>query len=241
MSAFHWTCPYCQRDTTIGTNGTSAQTHFFNNGNKEGWLAIVTEVVVCPNPACKEYAISGALYSAVFQYGQNHIPKESKNSPLKIWNLRPQSSSQPLPEYVPKPIVGDYQEACLIKSLSPKASATLARRCLQGVIRDFWGISEGRLIDEIIAIKDKTDPLTWQAIDSVRKIGNIGAHMEKDINLIIEVDENEAGMLLSLIEILIKDWYVARHEREVRLSGIVGIASEKEAAKKSSLTEAEKN
>jgi hypothetical protein len=50
------------------------------------------------------------------------------------------------------------------------------------MIRDFWGIKKARLVDEIEAIAEKTDADTWAAIDSVRKIGNIGAHMEKDIN-----------------------------------------------------------
>jgi hypothetical protein len=42
------------------------------------------------------------------------------------------------------------------------------------MIRDFWKITKPRLIDEIDALKDKVDPETWDAIDSVRKIGNIG-------------------------------------------------------------------
>jgi hypothetical protein len=137
-----------------------------------------------------------------------------------------------MPEYIPVAIREDYEEACLIRSLSPKASATLSRRCLQGIIRDFWGVKKGRLVDEIQAIEEKTDPLTWSAIDSVRKIGNIGAHMEKDINLIVEVDEAEAGLLINLIEILIKDWYITRHEREKRLSSIVGVAEAKDTARK---------
>jgi Domain of unknown function (DUF4145) len=32
-----------------------------------------------------------------------------------------------------------------------------------------------------MALEEKVDPQTWDAIDSVRKIGNIGAHMEADI------------------------------------------------------------
>ena len=67
-----------------------------------------------------------------------------------------------------------------------------------------------RLIDEIEAIEDKVDPLTWKAIDAVRSVGNIGAHMEKDINVIVDVDPDEAAQLISLIEILIKDWYITR-------------------------------
>ena len=146
--------------------------------------------------------------------------------------MKPQSSARPIPDYVPQAIRDDYEEACLIKSLSPKASATLSRRCLQGIIRDFWKISKGQLIDKIQAIEDKTDPLTWQAIDSVRKIGNIGAHMEKDINIIVDVEDSEAGLLINLIEILIKDWYIARNERADRLSQIIAVADAKDEAKK---------
>ena len=100
--------------------------------------------------------------------------------------MEPDTSIQAkvFPDYVPAAIRADYLEACLVRDLSPKASATLSRRCLQGMIRDFWGIKKARLIDEIEALKDKTDELTWEAIDSVRSIGNIGAHMQKDIDLI---------------------------------------------------------
>ena len=122
----------------------------------------------------------------------------------------------------------------MIRDLSPKASATLSRRCLQGIIRDFWGVSKGRLVDEINAVKERTDPLVWEAIEGVRKIGNIGAHMEEDINVIVDVDPGEAQLLLlELIELLVKDWYVARHEREERLKAIVAARDAKEALKKS--------
>lgn len=132
---------------------------------------------------------------------------------------------------VPQAIRDDYVEACNIRELSPKASATLSRRCLQGMIRDFWGITKSRLIDEIEALKDKTDALTWEAIDSTRKIGNVGAHMEKDINLILDVDADEADLLIWLIELLVKDWYITRHERQQRLNAIVQAKDAKEALK----------
>jgi len=62
---------------------------------------------------------------------------------------------------------------------------------LLGIIRNFWGISKSRLIDEINELKGRVDSTMWQAIDAVRSIGNIGAHMEKDINLIVDVDPEE--------------------------------------------------
>ena len=137
------------------------------------------------------------------------------------WQLIPASQMKILPDYVPAAIVADYKEACLIAELSPKASATLSRRCLQGMIRDFWGVSKGRLVDEIDAIKDKIDELAWNAIDGLRKMGNIGAHMEKDINVIVDVDPNEAKLLIGLIETLVDDWYVTRHERKSRMEKLV--------------------
>jgi hypothetical protein len=121
----------------------------------------------------------------------------------------------------------DYREACLIQDLSPKASATLSRRCLQGILRDFWQVKPGRLVNEIDQIKDKVDPETWAAIDAVRTIGNIGAHMEKDISVIVDVDPNEAELLIGLVETLIREWYIGREERKSRMSAIVTAAGSK--------------
>jgi hypothetical protein len=157
---------------------------------------------------------------------------------LQTWNLIPPSTAKVFPEYIPKPIRDDYQQACLIRDLSPKASATLSRRCIQGMIRNFWGVSKARLKDEIDAIKDKTDVSTWAAIDAVRTVGNIGAHMEKDIDVIVDVDPQEAQLLIGLIELLMKDWYIAKHDREERLKSITALAAKKDAAKTGSIPKA---
>jgi Domain of unknown function (DUF4145) len=99
------------------------------------------------------------------------------------------------------------------------------------MIRDFWGIQKNRLIDEINELKGRIDPLTWEAIDAVRKVGNIGAHMEKDINVIVDVDPDEAARLIGLVELLIRDWYVIREERKKRLAEIIEIGKAKTDAK----------
>jgi integrase len=58
-----------------------------------------------------------------------------RNAPvLQRWNLIPEADIKIFPDYIPKPILDDYAEACLINNLSPKASATLSRRSLQGII-----------------------------------------------------------------------------------------------------------
>lgn len=60
----------------------------------------------------------------------------------KQWDLIPENVYKQFPEYIPQQIRNDYQEACSIIKNSPKAAATLLRRCLQGMIHDFWGIKE---------------------------------------------------------------------------------------------------
>jgi hypothetical protein len=55
--------------------------------------------------------------------------------------------------------------------------------------------------------------------------------MEKDINVIIDVDPNEAAQLIGLIEMLMKDWYITRYERQERLKSVKGLAQRKNAAK----------
>ena len=225
---FNWTCPYCNRDATITENNYSSNIHFFNDDNKDGDLGLKTVIITCPNDDCKEYIISGTLHGA-YWHGGNRIHSEV----LTEWSMKPNSLAKQFPSYIPQAIISDYEEACLIRDLSAKASATLSRRCLQGIIRDFWDIKKGRLVDEINAIKEKVDPITWQAIDSVRSIGNIGAHMEKDINLMIDVDPQEAQLLIGLIEILIKDWYISRQERQKHLESIISVAGKKAEDKKS--------
>jgi hypothetical protein len=99
------------------------------------------------------------------------------------------------------------------------------------MIRDFWGIAKPKLAAEIEALKDKVDPKVWQAIDGLRKVGNIGAHMEEDIDTIVEVEPEEAQKLIWLIETLIQEWYVARFERDRRLTELHAMATSKSKIK----------
>lgn len=71
-----------------------------------------------------------------------------------------------------------------------------------------------------------------EAIDQVRGIGNIGAHMEKDIDLIVDVDPNEAKVLIEHVEMLFEEWYVSRHVCQERLERIKLIAETKQEAQK---------
>ena len=218
-----WLCPYCNHYATITEKDKHGSLTSIASNSKYGALAFSFGAIVCPNPQCREITLTTTLSAFKSREGED----AEASFPARRWNLLPAANVKVFPEYVPAQILADYREACLIKDLSAKASATLARRCLQGIIRDFWNVKPGRLVDEIEAIRERVDPTTWEAIDAIRKIGNIGAHMEKDINVIIDVDPDEAGLLIGLIETLIMDWYIARHERAERVAKVVAAAQSK--------------
>lgn len=213
-------CPYCKQSCFEG--GNINRTYYPSHGaadlcNLSEGDAVNNAVSLtfgkCPN--CGKTSI--------------HMTPYWKNGMMKFsFSYPPEDGINSFPDYVPSAIQSDYLEAVSIVNLSPKASATLARRCLQGMIHDFWGIREKNLNAEITALNGKIPAAQWKAIDGLRKIGNIGAHMEKDVELIVDVDPDEAKQLLKLIELLIEKWYVARHDEEQLLAEITAIAAEKE-------------
>jgi hypothetical protein len=152
-------------------------------------------------------------------------------SDLRV-DIYPRFQCQRYPSYIPAAIRADYEEAFAIMNLSPKASATLSRRCLQGMIRDFWSIEEGNLFAAISELRGKIPDDLWRSIDSLRRLGNIGAHMEKDINLIVEIDPDEARKLVSLIELLMNEWYINQYARQKLFDDILQIDSKKQAQRK---------
>ncbi len=130
-------------------------------------------------------------------------------------------------------MLADYNEAWLIVDLSPKSSATLARRCLQAMIRDFCKIRERTLYQEIEKLEQKlqvdelpkgVEPETIAAMRVLKDKGNIGAHMTEVNGVIVDVEPQEAEQLLGLIEMLFTDWYVARHKRQQSLAAIEAMA-----------------
>lgn len=228
MNDFNWRCPFCDHNAAITAERWLSQDVYLEIANAEGPRYFTVFCIVCPNKECRRFTLDVIMR----EFTKSQMGHIAKGKEIRRWNLIPSARMRVLPKYVPRPIVQDYEEACLIAELSPKASATLARRCLQGIIRDFWGIAKDKLSQEIDALKDKVENETWKAIDATRKIGNIGAHMEKDINIIVDVDPDEAQHLIKLIEILIQDWYVARQRRRESLLKVKEIGDAKEVQRK---------
>lgn len=226
MSSYN--CPFC--GITLPVTDDTHQINYpsFSNGTGHGYSingsyttndCISIDMYKCPE--CKNISVIASSLGKGFK------------KPFRVL-VNPTSSAKQYPDYIPKAIRDDYEEAYSIVNLSPKASATLSRRCLQGMIRDFWNITKSKLADAINELQNKVTSSQWKAIDSVRKIGNIGAHMESDINTIVEVDSGEAEKLLKLIELLIDKWYITRHDEEQLFLEISNIADNKMSQKKSS-------
>jgi len=213
-------CPYC--NTSCHDDG-KIEVQYYLTHEGVGVLhvlkdeekipdAVVVEISECPE--CGKTAV--------------HVESYYKSKGFKFSFSYPPPGAKSIPEYIPEAIRDDYFEALAIVDASPKASATLSRRCLQGMIHDFWGIKEKNLNAEITSLKGRVPQAQWNAMDALRKMGNIGAHMEKDINFVIDVEPEEARNLIKLIELLIDKWYVARHDEENLLEEIVKSSSLKD-------------
>lgn len=200
-------CPFCNTVSTIRDHDISFDDHQFFSNRDDVDYKINTYAITCPLESCREVEIFFEKWKAIeyaYKTGGAKIPIKWQKIYQK--NIEPEANIKIFPDYIPEQILQDYKESKLIANLSPKASSTLARRCLQSMIRDFYNIfGKKSLHHEIEEIKDKIDPDMYEAIMSLKSIGNIGAHPEKDINLIIDVEPEEANELISLIEMLIED------------------------------------
>lgn len=229
----NWTCPHCERHVVITDQTYSGDIHRLRIENADGRLALTSRFYVCPNPRCRKYTLEVALRPWV---EINANPGYSLQEPLRTWRLVPWGKARAFPHYIPLAIRNDYAEAHSILELSPKAAATLARRAVQGIVRDYWKIVKATLNLELQELEKRVGQditrETWEGIDAVRSVGNIGAHMEKDIDLIVEVEAGEAALLIELVETLIEDTYIARHERQERHAQLMALKEAKAQERK---------
>lgn len=230
----NWQCPYCNHHMVVTDQNLSRTLVELNDRSKRGQRAALQVVSIsCSNKDCKELTVDlhlgnydvngrGATY---FRYDQHILQRR----------LIPETTLLTLPTDVPEEIQQTYREAKLIAGLSGRASAAMARRCLQGIVRDYWNIPEnkrGNLGAELSYIRDKIDPVLWEDIQAVRAVGDIGAHMEKNVNEVIDVSPREAHILLGLIETLFTDWYIQRATRKRTSNALRGLLDEKRLKQK---------
>ena len=213
INPFSWICPYCGRTTTITSNDATSCAHV-NKLLPENNTTVFTSIFIkCPNPDCGEISLF-AKENKLSMLSAKTMKFYKVGDVLQSFQITPKPKPKAWPNDVPLAVREDYSEAFLICELSPKASATLSRRCLQGIIRDVWKVKPNNLSKEIDQIQDRVRKETLDIITLIRKFGNIGAHMEKDINMIINIEPNEAHLLVELVEALIQEWYIDDPKKE---------------------------
>lgn len=232
---FPWTCPTCGRHTTITLTNFQVKTVdvFCSVTQENAGVRLRGRLIECPNQACRaqQFTVT-ARHGKVIksQAGADYMLESSDLGPVGIgeFTFLP-TTAQPLSEHVPSGVREDYNEAYLIRDLSPKASATLARRALQGMVRDFWSVTGMRTLhQELESIKDRCNHDLYEAMMAVKSVGNIGAH--PDINTIVDVEEGEPAILLELIHLLDREWYVARADQQRRIEKMKALGAAKAIA-----------
>jgi hypothetical protein len=107
-----------------------------------------------------------------------------------------------------------YNEANSVVFISPKSTATLLRRLLQLLFENVYSIKERSLEKEIEKFCE-TSTISVnlkEEMDTIRFIGNFGAHpnKEKSTNKIVEVSEDEALWLLEIVEHFLDECFVKK-------------------------------
>lgn len=207
------TCPYCKIKFTVSSLVTKDVKIFediFDNitlifmGEK-----VSVQTLMCANVACKKESLW-------LTYCRKRV------------RIVPDSSAKPWPNYIPKEIREDYEEACQILKYSPNASATLARRCLQSAIRDFYRTNGKSLYNEIVTVKKEIPENEYKAIDVIRTVGNLVAHKEKDAATVWDIEPKHAELLIQILDEIVVQWYVDRHvkaEREEKVEEMFKLTS----------------
>ena len=206
-----------------------------------GWHAVHAQ---CPAPSCRKRFIR--LQRKVFEEWAEEngrlvpIPPSTVVSTDFLAYPRRRNRPEIDSESLPQTLKNDYLEACGVLELSPKASAVLSRRVLQGVLRE-QGYASKNLYTQIQAVLDeegeKALPTSIKdTIDYVRRFGNFSAHpdarpiTEETTLQVIDIEEGEAEWCLEIIEELFTHYYVEPDRRTRRIQA----AEEKLAERESS-------
>jgi len=81
--AFNWTCPHCDRKTTINDNNFHVGEDGMSIDNSEGHRLLRNEWIVCPNDECKKITLTVILHEYAWKPPQwrkgaviNHMRSE---------------------------------------------------------------------------------------------------------------------------------------------------------------------
>ena len=212
-------CPYCtvEINPTWSSGGIKLQ-RAYDDGryDEEPWhLGAIIETAwdwqAAECPLCRGDIIFLNVYSA-----------DDPGPPLAQYQAYPSFTRRKnISDKVPTSLKEEYEEACQVLSISPKASAALSRRILQAMLEERGYTVEG-LFWQIEAALNDTSPdkvlpnSIRQKIDAIRNVGNFAAHPMADTTTfeIINVGPEEAEWCLGIIEELFDHYYNTSYQED---------------------------
>jgi hypothetical protein len=188
-------CPHCRVE--------------FHETEQQKWIANDTDaswaIVWHRCPSCE----LATLYLVGQKYHQDPGNYEEVSRKL----IHPMIGEKlPAPSQVPEHLAEDFNEASLIMPFSANASAALARRCLQKVLRESLNVSHASLATEIQEVIDsaKLPPHINEALEALKTIAKFDENPKKSEypGVISESSKMESEWLLDVLEVLFDFYYV---------------------------------
>ena len=206
MTEIQWCCPWCGNDQIAKmVTWTSPDAHVQKGVGKYPGLQMVVNWIICQNPDCREVAICAWIDQVEVDI-LSHYARETNRERLKSWQLWPESKARPWPDYIPEEVRSSYEQACYCEERAPAASATMARRALHEMLKDFCRSKGRNLSVDIETLRkqvqtgsgpDGVPPGSDDRLHQLRTMGNIGAHLERGTNeMIIDIEGEEPRILI---------------------------------------------
>lgn len=105
-------------------------------------------------------------------------------------------------EYLPEDCKGDFEEARLICSASPRGAAAILRLCLQKLLSHIGGKGEHIDADIKALVASGLDPHIQQALDVIRVTGNNAVH---PLEMNLEDDQDSVLVLFEMINLIVEE------------------------------------
>ena len=219
-------CPYCGYMYQVALGGNVFSNVFSDPG---GNAAVHSVIFVCPHIACgRTEVVVDAGVPTHARKGRDDARGELASSFFRARLLPPEGQGRAefnVPS-VPEALFRDYDEACRLLRVSPCASATYARRCLQAMVRKKFKLKPGKFMNEIKSLASMNGAVATEiveALERARKIGKFRAMPEDDVKVLADVSHDEARQTIGVIEALLFDWFIVPSEREQRINALRAI------------------
>ena len=207
METVVWNCPWCGHDQMANRESWTSPAVSSKMGvGKYTGLRIAVNWTTCLNSKCGEVSVQACMEEVEVNRAVmgRHDSLTRKVRDLDRWHLWPKSRARPFPTYLPEGVRSSYEQACYCEEQAPAASATMARRALHEMLKDFCGSKGKNLKEDIDTLKKQVaqgngpDGVLADSVDRLhhlREMGNIGAHLERGTNEILITLESKLHLV----------------------------------------------